>query len=111
MGWDAGLNRRLAVPLAVAGVVDREHERYFRRILKEDEDAKDIEILKKLAENKAHIERLLKDIDDDPEMVCSPDISNELDYINATIQLELLEITGELEESPYSEEVFEQAIA
>lgn len=96
------------MPLAVAGVVDREHERYFRRILKEDED---IEILKKLAENKAHIERLLKDIDDDPEMVCSPDISNELDYINATIQLELLEITGELEESPYSEEVFEQAIA
>ena len=111
MGWDAGLNRRLAVPLAVSGVVERDHERYFRRILREDEDAKDIEIMRKLAENRARIEKLMTEVEVHPDFDYSPDASNELDYIKASIQLGLLEITGELAEAPYSEEVFEQAVA
>ena len=113
MGWDAGLNRKLAVPFAVKGLLGKEENRVVRiRILKDSEqDGDDLEIARKLAENRARIDGMLQDINEDPEVVDSPEIETELDYIQTSIQLGLLEITGELEEAPYSDELFEVAVA
>jgi hypothetical protein len=113
MGWDADLNRKLAVPLAVKGLLRKEENRVIRiRILKDSEqDSDDLECARKLAENRERIDGLLDDIEMDPEAVDSPEIETELDYIQTTIQLGLLEITGELEEVPYSDEMFEEAVA
>jgi hypothetical protein len=113
MGWDAGLNRKLAVPLAVKGLLRNEENRVVRiRILKDSEqDSDDFELARKIAENRARIDGLLEDIDSDPEFVDSPETETELDYIQTSIQLGLLEITGELEESPYSDELLEEAVA
>jgi len=111
MGWDVELNRKLAVPLAVKGLLRKEENRVVRiRILKDSEqDSDDLEFARKIAENRARIDGLLEDMDKDPEGVDSPEIETELDYIEASIQLGLLEITGELEEVPYSDELFEEA--
>jgi hypothetical protein len=111
MGWDVELNRRLAVPLAVKGLLRKEENRVVRiRILKDSEqDSDDLEFARKLAENRVRIDGMLEDIDKDPEGIDSPEIETELDYIEASIQLGLLEITGELEEVPYSDELFEEA--
>ena len=111
MGWDAGLNRKLAVPFAVKGLHRKDENRAVRiRILKDSEqDSDDLEFARKLAENRARIDSLLKDINKDPEVVDSQEIETELDYIQTSIQLGLLEITGELEEVPYSDELFEEA--
>ena len=108
------MNRRLAVPLAVKGLLGHEENRVVRiRALKnsEEQDPEDIEIARKLAQNRERIEGIWKDLQRDPEFPDSPEIETELDYINATIQLGLLEITGELEEVPYSDELFEDAVA
>jgi hypothetical protein len=113
MGWGVKLNRKLAVPLAVKGLLRKEENRVVRiRILKDsDQDSDDLEFARKLAENSARIDGLLEDINKDPEVVDSPEIETELDYIQASIQLGLLEITGELEEVPYSDELFEEEAA
>jgi hypothetical protein len=111
MGWDAGLNRRLAVPLAVKGLCRKDENRVVRfRTLKDSElDGDDLEFARKLAENRARIDGLLEDIDKDPEVIDLPEIETELDYIQTSIQLGLIEIAGELEGVPYSDELFEEA--
>ena len=113
MGWDVELNRKLAVPFAVKGLLRKDENRVARiRILKDSEqDGDGLEFARKLVENRARIDGLLEDISKDPEVVDSPEIGTELDYIEASIQLGLLEITGELEEAPYSDELFEEAVA
>ena len=107
------MNRKLAVPFAVKGLLRKDENRVVRiRILKDSEqDGDGLEFARKLAENRARIDGLLEDISKDPEVVDSPEIGTELDYIEASIQLGLLEITGELEEAPYSDELFEEAVA
>ena len=111
MGWDVELNRKLAVPFAVKGLLRKDENRAVKiRILKDSEqDSDDLEFARKLAENRARIDGLLEDINKDPEVVDSQEIETELDYIQTSIQLGLLEITGELEEVPYSDELFEEA--
>lgn len=107
MGWDAELHRKLAVPLAVSRVKDRAIK---TRILKESQDLEDIRILATLAENRLRLERLAQDLENDQGYFEPGNSANDLDYIKASIQLSLLEITGELEQIPSSDEVFEQAI-
>jgi len=113
MGWDAGLNRRLAVPLAFGACAPRNGNVLKRiRILKEEhEDLEEIEVFRKIAENRQRLEKLREEVDADCDFVCDDDIATELDYLNASIQLELLEVTGELEEIPCSEEVFVETAA
>ncbi|MGQ9587946.1 MAG: hypothetical protein ACUVT7_06160 [Thermoplasmata archaeon] len=107
------MNRRLVVPLAFerAGREAGGRTRKPRTLRESCEDGEDLEILKKLAENRMRLARLQEDIERDPEVIDDDDIANELDYLKATIQLGLLEVTGELEEIPTSEEVFEEAVA
>ncbi len=102
------MNRKLAVPLAVSKVQDRVIR---TRILKDTEDVEDIKFLATLAENRFRLERLAKELESDREFYETEDITSELDYIEASVQLGLLEITGELEEIPASDEILEAAVA
>lgn len=102
------MKRKLAVPLAVSKVKDRAIR---TRILKDTEDVDDIRVLATLAENRMRLERLAKDLEEEQEFYETEDMTSELDYIKTTIQLGLLEITGELEQVPASEEIFEEAAA
>src|SRR5512137_3082365 len=108
MGWDAGLNRKLAVPLAL-GKLWENHENKVersRRLKEMDGDPGDLRMLMKLADNRVRLESLISDLDNTSEMADDDELQDELDYINASIQLGLLEITGELEEIQSSEELF-----
>jgi len=108
MGWDAGLNRKLAVPIALGNLQDSCASRTtVTRILK-DEDPEDLKMLLRIAENRDRLHRLAQGFDADFEIDESDDLANELDYVEASVQLGLLEITGELEEIQSSEEVFEE---
>jgi hypothetical protein len=53
----------------------------------------------------------MSDIESDPEFFDTDETKNELDYVNASIQLGLLEVTAELEEIPSSDDLFEEAVA
>jgi hypothetical protein len=113
MGWGVSLNRKLAVPLALSKLKDYQETRLERsRVLKGSyADPEDIRMLMQLADNRTRIERLMEDLESDPDMEETDDFKNEMDYINTSIQLGLLEITGELEEIQSSEEIFDEAIA
>lgn len=102
------MNRKLAVPLAVSKVQNRVIR---TRILKDTQDVEDIKILATLAENRARLERLERELESDREFYETEDIASELDCIEASIQLGLLEITGELDEIPSSDEILEAATA
>jgi len=112
MGWDIGLKRKLAVPLALMKHKSRKDAKNITtRILKDEEDLGFLDILIKLADNRDRLDRLMSDIENNPEFVDSDEAKNELDYVNASIQLGLLEVTAELEEIPYSDDLFEEAVA
>lgn len=119
MGWDAGLNRKLAVPLVpeVSPVLDNIWSAHMKRApktraLKEsDEDSEDMRIMMKLADNRLRLERLRKELDELSGIDDSGDVMADLDYINASVSLELLEVMGELSELESSDELFDEAVA
>ena len=104
------MNRKLAVPLAVTKI-HRGGGVIRTRILKNDDVLDDLEIITKLAHSKARLDRLCEDIKEDPRCRRErPDLTAELDFLETSIKLDLLQLTGELEESPYSEELFEEIV-
>lgn len=106
------MKRRLAVPLALMKHKSRRDVKNIKtRILKDEEDLADLDVLIKIAENRDRLDRLVSDIESDPEFVDTDEAKNELDYVNASIQLALLEVTAELEEIPSSDDLFEEAVA
>jgi hypothetical protein len=106
------LKRTLAVPLALMKHKSRRDVKNIKtRILKDEEDLGDLDVLIKIAENRNRLDRLMSDIESDPEFVDTYEAKNELDYVNASIQLGLLEVTAELEEMPSSDDLFEEAVA
>jgi hypothetical protein len=111
MGWDAGLHRRLAVPFAIKDLgIENENCMRIRKL--RDSECEDIDMLRQMADNRTRIERLWKDVCENPEVEGGAEIESELDYIHASIGLGLLEITGELEDVPCSEELLlEEATA
>ena len=106
------MKRKLAVPIAVnQGHRNHADPLFRKRMLRlSDEESEDYETLAKIAENRVRIDALLKQVEEWPAEFEEED-SAELDYLEATIQLGLLEITGELEDIPYSDELFDQAVA
>jgi hypothetical protein len=108
MGWDAGLNRKLAHPLAVRQM-SRSGGIIRTRILKNDDVLDDLQIVTRLAQTKARLDRLEMDIERDPvSRLERPDITAELDFLETSIKLDILQITAELEEAPYSEDFFDE---
>ncbi len=75
-----------------------------------DEESEEQDLLARIAENRMRIEALAKDMEQGWGAIESSDTA-ELDYLKASIQLGLLEITGELEATPYADEIFEEAVA
>ena len=102
------MNRKLAVPIAF-GNLQKDHTNRATRIRAlKDEDPEDLKMMLKLAENRDRLQTLMKELDGDPEFAETDDMANELDYVEASVKLGLLEITGELEEIQSSEEIFEE---
>ncbi len=104
------MNRKLNVPIAVQDLYSHESRIVRTRKLRASE-SEDLRILGKLAENRMRIERLVRDIERNPETVDCSEISNELEYIKANIQLGLVELGGEIEETPSADDIFDQATA
>jgi hypothetical protein len=111
MGWDAGLDRKLAVPLALGRLWQHNENKMARNRVLKDGNEEDLRMLMTLADNRERLQNLREDIENDPVFEDTEDMKNDLDYINAYVQLGILEITGELEEIQSSEEVFEEALA
>lgn len=119
MGWDAALDRKLAVPIvpeasAALDQIWRTHRKGGprTRTLKEPEGGpEEMHVLMKLADTRARLERLRREVDELTEIDDSDDLMAELDYISASVSLGLLEIVGELSEVESSEEVLEEAAA
>jgi len=99
------------VPLALGRLWQHEENKVARSRILKDADEQDLRMLMTLADNRVRLEKLNEDIDRDPVFEDTEDMKNDLDYINASIQLGILEITGELEEIQNSDEVFEEALA
>jgi hypothetical protein len=113
MGWDARLNRRLAVPVVVNSLTANDLPGFARtRTLRTDiYEPEEFETLCKLAENRVRIDRLRLDLETSPCGIGPINIPNELDYLKAEIGLELLEMVGDIDEIPGSEEFMAEAFA
>lgn len=102
--------RKLAVPIALrnVGACDRNMMTKTRTFRAPHDDPLELHILTKLAENTARIERLQRGVEGTScEADCS-DILNELEYLKADIELGLIEIQAEIEDTPSSEEILAQ---
>jgi hypothetical protein len=111
MGWDAGLNRKLAVPLPLGRMWQHDGNTKARNRILRETDQEDLRMLMTLADNRVRLEKLKEDIEMDPVFEDFEEAENELDYIGASIRLGILEITGELEEIQSSEEAMDEVLA
>jgi len=112
MGWDAELKRKLAVPLALYNCELAHESRSSRKrtLSRMQEDPLGFAMLTKLAENRDRIDRLRKDVELHPNEVDCSDITNELDYLKATIEFNLLEVENGISEIPSADEILMQEI-
>jgi len=105
------VNRKLAVPLVHGGLWGRNTNKMSRSRTLRDADQEDLMMLMKLADNRERLEKLKQDLENDAEFEDYEDMQEELDYVNASIRLGILEITGELEEIRDSDEVVDEVLA
>lgn len=106
------MNRRLVVPIAVKDLGTGSMGRMVRtRRLKTGFDDDESELLRKLSENRLRLDRISRELEVHPETVDTREIQNELDYLKANIQVGLVELSGEIEELPTSEELVADALA
>ncbi len=102
------------MPLVLDGIrKDQRGRPNLLRIIRESEDyLDDAEILRKVAENRLRLDTLIKELEEDfPEDYDPDDFTTELDYIKASVQLGFLQLTGELQESQTSDELFDEEVA
>jgi hypothetical protein len=106
------MNRRLGVPIAVKDIGAGNVGRMVRtRKLKTGSEDDEYGLLKKLSENRMRLDRISRELERHPEAVDTDEIQNELEYLKANIQLGFVELSGEIEESPTSEELVAEALA
>ncbi len=79
--------------------------------MKDSEDAEDIRVLATLAENRLRLDKLEKDIAGDQGFYDTEDMSNELDYVKTSIQVDILGMEDSLGKVPDSEELLEEVAA
>jgi len=111
MGWDAGLFRKLAVPLALEEYRRSNENRVLRTLRLSEEDSEDSRVLLTLATNRLRLKKLEMDLEADKLAYDPDDITEELDFVEASVRVSLLELSGELHEIPYAEQIFEEALA
>ncbi len=105
------MKRKLAVPIVIGGFGQDEENRIIRTLKIADDASEDSRVLLTLAANRMLLKGLERDIDAGRFDLDPEDISQELDFINASIRTGLLEISEELDQIPTSEQLFEQAVA
>jgi len=101
------------VPLVLEGIrKDRPGRPNLIRIIREaDEYSDDADIMRKVAENRMRLDALTRQVEEDFAEDYDPDdFTSELDYIKASIQLGILQLTGELQETLTSDEIFESEV-
>ena|GEM_PF-1923875 len=101
------------MPLVLEGIGrDRPGRSNLVRIIRETEDySNDANIMRRIADNRMRLDALTRQIEEDfPEDFEPDDFTTELDYINASIQLGILQLTGELEETQTSDEIFDSEV-
>ena len=106
--------RRSAVPLVLDGIrKDHPSRPNLIRIIREADDYSDeAEMMRRVAENRLRLDALTREVEEDfAEDYDSDDFSLELDYIKTSIQLGILQLTGELQATPTSDEIFESEIS
>ena len=83
------------------------------RIIRETEEySDDAEMMRKVAENRLRLDTMMRDLEEDfPEDYDPDDFTSELDYIKASVQLGILQLTGELQESQSADEIFDEEVA
>ncbi len=102
------------MPLVLEGIrKDQRGRSNLVRIIREADDyADDADMMRRVAENRMRLDVLSKQIEEDfPDDYDPEDVKSELDYIEASIQLGILQLTGELSEGQTSEELFEEEVA
>jgi alpha-galactosidase/6-phospho-beta-glucosidase family protein len=105
------LKRKLAVPIALGGFGNRDDNRMIRTLKISDDASEDARVLLTLATNRMMLKNLARDIEAERITLDPDDIAEELDFINASIRIGLLEISEELDQIPTSEQLFELAIS
>ncbi len=83
------------------------------RIIRETDDySDDADMMRKVAENRLRLDALTRGVEEDFADDYDPDdFTLELDYIKTSIQLGILQLTGELEATLTSDEIFDTEIA
>ncbi len=102
------------MPLVLEGIrKDQRGRPNLIRIIRETEDyLEDAEIMRKVAENRFRLDSLMRQLEEDfPEDYDPDDFTSELDYIEASVQLGILQLTGELQETQTADELFEEEVA
>ena len=109
MGYQ--LKRKLAVPIALGGFGNSEDNRIIRTLKISDDASEDARVLLTLATNRMMLKNLERDIEAERITLDPQDIAEELDFINASIRIGLLEISEELDQIPTSEQLVALAIS
>ncbi len=102
------------MPLVLDGIKkDQRNRPNLLRIIREsDEYSDDADTLRKVAENRMRLDTLMRELEEDfPEDYDPDDFTTELDYIKASVQLGILQLTGELQESHTADELFEEEVS
>ncbi|MEW5747635.1 MAG: hypothetical protein AB1793_02440 [Candidatus Thermoplasmatota archaeon] len=104
------MKRRLAVPIALCnvGAFGRNTMNKTRKLKATHDDPDEYHVLAALASNRASIERLAGDIEHLQHEVDCRDVLNELEYLKADIELGLMEVTAEIEDTPAPEDILLQ---
>lgn len=105
------MKRKLAVPIALGGFENNDQNRVIRTLRIADDASEDARVLLTLATNRMVLKSMERDIDAERITLDPDDIAEELDCINASIRVGLMEISEELDEIPTSEQLFQLAIA
>lgn len=103
--------RKLAVPLAFGEPARSSENRIVRTLRISDDGSEDARVLLTLATNRMLLKKIERDLEEDRMVFRADDLAQELDMINSSIRVGLLEISNELEEIPYADELFEEAVA
>ena len=103
--------RKLAVQIALGGFGNSEENKIIRTLKISDDASEDARVLLTLATNRMMLKSLERDIEAERITLDPDDIAEELDFINASIRIGLLEISEELDQIPSAEQLFELAIA
>ncbi len=102
------------MPLVLDGIrKDQRGRPNLVRIIRETDDySDDAETMRKVAENRLRLDSMMRQLEEDfPEDYDPDDFTSELDYIKASVQLGILQLTGELQETQSADELFDEEVA